>query len=176
MNYRNCSDLLYCKGAALAEPSGNAQGGPLNLVGALYDCVGVDALPSTLDLMNAGIVLTDATCRIVHVNMAAEQLMDGGALLCIEDMLSARHARSAAELHQAITDAAAGTAPDSPKGGTTVVAKGIGGPDLAVWVLPLDGGLRRTCGGSFEASVAVFIRRLGDTCPLPPRFSATAAR
>ncbi len=160
----------------MAEPIGNAQGGLLDIVGGLHDCIGADVPFTALDLMNAGIVLTDAACRIVHANKVAEQLMDGGALLCIEDMLSARHARSAVELRDAITGTAEGAAVRIPKAGMAVIARGIGGPDLAVWVLPLDGRLRRQLGASLEASIAVLIRKPGDMSPFPPNSSAAPAR
>ena len=140
-----------------------------------------DTLSATLDLMNAGVVLTEADGRIVHANAVAERLIDSrNALRRDGDELTARDAQSAAELRQAISLAASGTTLDVPKSGITLALKAADGHDLAAWVLPLDRGLRRDLSAGFAARAAVFIRELGDTAPIPAelfvrRYAITAA-
>lgn len=128
-----------------------------------------DTLASVLDLLNAGVILTDGTGRIVHCNAAAARhLDDAGALRRGTSVLSGRDVPGAGELRQAIASAGSGTTTDIPKAGITVALKGPGERDLAAWVLPLDTGLRRDFGATYDARVAVFVRELGDTSPFPP--------
>lgn len=124
-------------------------------------------LSTALDLVHAGVVLTDASGMLVHANSAARQLLEGAVLLYSAGQLSARDPQSAIELRKAIASAASGTTADIPRAGISVVAKAPDGRDLAIWVLPLDRGLRHELGVSFAASVAVFIRELGDTSLFP---------
>jgi DNA-binding CsgD family transcriptional regulator len=140
-----------------------------------------DTLAATLDLMNAGVVLTEADGRIVHANAAAErQIESRNALRRDGAQLTAPDSQSAAELRLAIGFAASGTKLEVPKSGITVVLKATDGHDLAAWVLPLDRGLRRDLSAGVAARAAVFIRELGDTAPIPAelfvrRYAITAA-
>ena len=124
-------------------------------------------MSATLDLINAGVVLTEESGKIVHANKAARRLLDDGVLFGGGGQLTARDPHSASELRAAIASAGSGTTADVPRTGISVVAKASDGRDLAIWVLPLDGGLRHDLGASFAAAVAVFIRELGDTSPFP---------
>lgn len=127
-----------------------------------------DTLANALDLLMVAVVLTDATARIVHANEAARRhFEDGRAIRREGDQLGARAPECAAELSEAIANAASGGMIDFPKSGIAVCVTAAGGRDLAAWVLPLDGGLRRDLGATFAARVAVFIRELGDTSPFP---------
>jgi DNA-binding CsgD family transcriptional regulator len=140
-----------------------------------------DTLSATLDLMNAGVVLTEADGKIVHANAVAERLLDSrNAMRRDGGELTARDAQSATELRDAIALAASGTTLDIPKSGLTVALKAADGRDLAAWVLPLDGGLRGDLGANIAARAAVFVRELGDTSPIPAelfvrRYGITAA-
>ncbi len=124
-------------------------------------------LETTLDLLNAGVVLADGDGRIVHANTAARSFIEGSALSTANGQMSARNAQSASELRAAIASAAGGTTSDIPREGFSVLATNPDGRDLAIWVLPLDSGLRRDFGGTFAASVALFMRELGDTSSFP---------
>jgi DNA-binding CsgD family transcriptional regulator/PAS domain-containing protein len=125
-------------------------------------------LTATLDLMNAGVVLADDTGRIAFANQAAQRwLEDGSVLRRRGDQISAADAACADDLNRAIADAAGGTTIDIPRSGIVVPLKAASGSDLAAWVLPLDGGLRRELGAGFAARCALFIRELGNTSPFP---------
>ena len=127
-----------------------------------------DMLAAALDRLAVGIVLTDAECRIVHTNEAADRMFDDGSIVRrAGDQLAARDANAGRELTQAIADAASGTTIDIPRSGIVVPLTGEAGRDLAAWILPLDSGLRRELAAGFAARVAVFIRELGDTSPFP---------
>lgn len=127
-----------------------------------------DMLSATLDRLSVGVVLTDATARIVHKNEAAGRYLDSGtALRRNADFLSARVPEAANELAKAIKLATSGTTVDIPRSGIVVALPAAQGRDLAAWVLPLDSGLRKDLGATFAARAAVFIRELGDTAPFP---------
>ena len=122
-----------------------------------------DMLSATLEMLSVGIIMTDETARIVHANHAAERLLShAGALLRDGDRLSTRDSRAAFDLRQAVAEAARGSTISMPRSGIAVT---VG--DLAVWALPLDGGLRSELGGAFAAKAVLFIRELGDTRPFP---------
>ncbi len=125
-------------------------------------------LTAALDLMNAGVVLTDESGRIAFANQVASKWLNAGSVLRRRgDQLGALDPASADELSRAIADAASGTTIDIPRTGIVVPIKSEAGRDLAAWVLPLDSGLRHELGANFAARVAVFFRELGDTSPFP---------
>lgn len=114
-----------------------------------------------LDLLSAGIILTDAKGKIVHTNSAAERMLDGCVLLCVDDELSARDSKSADGLQAAIALAGKVRTPAAPKGVTSLIAKGWGARDIAIWVLSLDNSIRLPLAASAAARVAVFAQELG---------------
>lgn len=123
-------------------------------------------LSATLELLTVGVLLTDKNGRVLHANGAAERILDDGSVLARDqDRLMARNAVSSKELGQAIANAANGTTLDG--GGAVVPLRSEDGSELAAWVLPLDGGLRRDLGAAFAARVAVFLREIGALDPLP---------
>ncbi len=124
-------------------------------------------LTATLDLVNSGVVITDAFGQIIHANRAADRMLGGNALSNRNGKLSATDPASAKQLREALTDAASGTTANIPSEGVCVVARATRARDLAVWVMPLDGGLRQQFGNHFGASIAVFIREIGDTSLFP---------
>lgn len=127
-----------------------------------------DQLHAILDMISVGVVLLDQNESIVHANREATRLLDeASALRRDRDQLTATHAQSAAELRTAIASAAQGITLNIAKTGIVVSVRNSSGPELAAWVLPLDGGLRRDLGASYQAKAAVFIRVLGDTSPVP---------
>jgi hypothetical protein len=82
------------------------------------------------------------------------------------DYLSARSPEATHELKQAIEAAASRSPMEFPKSGIAIPITGArDNGDLAAWVLPLDRGLRNELAAPFAASVAVFLRELGDTSP-----------
>ena len=126
-----------------------------------------DMLSATLETLRVGIVLTDGTGKIIHANGAASRLIEDGIALHRDvHLLTARHRESARELSQAIATAASGTSVDLSPTGVAVSLRGKE-RDLVAWILPLDGGLRRDLGAQFTARVAVFLREMGDSSPVP---------
>jgi DNA-binding CsgD family transcriptional regulator/PAS domain-containing protein len=127
-----------------------------------------DMLAATLDRLAVAIVLAESDGRVVHANAAAKRYLDeGGALRCVADQIAAVDPASARDLAQAIADAASGTTIDIPRSGIVVSLRDRHGRDLAAWVLPLDGGLRRDLGTGLAARVAIFMREIGDASPFP---------
>lgn len=127
-----------------------------------------DRLSSVLNLISAGVFLTDGQAHVIYANAAATRHLDAKkALRKRNGMLVACDPASSRDLRKAILDAASGAVNSSPSASTTIAVKGVEGADLAVWVLPLDSGLRRELGGTFTATVAIFVRELGDTSAFP---------
>jgi DNA-binding CsgD family transcriptional regulator len=108
-------------------------------------------------------VLTDEASRINHLNnVALRHLKDGRVLRRDADRLSAHDPKSASDLRQAIAHAAGGSTVAMPCSG---IALPIG--NLAAWVLPLDGGLRREFGLAYAARSVVFISEQQSSQPFP---------
>ncbi len=112
--------------------------------------------PSRTDENPIGIVLTDGSARILHANAIAEEMLDGCALLCIEDELSARDVRSDTRLRTAIRNAARMRNLTAHADAAPLIVNGPGTRALAVRILPVAG-LVRLPDGSLP-SVAVFVQ------------------
>lgn len=127
-----------------------------------------DMMSATLDLLTTGIILTDQKSRIVHANRAGLRLLEeNDAIGRNGDHLTAHDPTATGELTNAINLAAAGDSMHLQQSGIAVPIRRNGRGDLAAWVLPLDRGLRNELAAPFAATVAVFIRELGDTSPFP---------
>jgi DNA-binding CsgD family transcriptional regulator/PAS domain-containing protein len=127
-----------------------------------------EMLSAAFDLLTIGIILVDGKSRIAHANAVGLRLLnEGGAVRRDGDYLSCRDPKIAAELSLAIQNAASGSTADFPRSGIALPISKSDGDDLAAWILPLDRGLRNELAGSFAASVAVFLRQLGDLSPFP---------
>lgn len=127
-----------------------------------------DMLSAAFDLLTIGIILVDDKARIVHANAVGNRLLDErNAVRRDGDHLSCRDPKTANELALAIQNAASGNTADFPKSGIALPISKTDGSDMAAWILPLDGGLRNQFAISFAASVAVFLRQLGDMSPFP---------
>lgn len=127
-----------------------------------------DMLSATIEYLRVGIVLTDNEGRIIHANRSAFRMIkDSSALSSGTNVLTPRNPESAHDLAQAIGSAASGTSVEIPGTGIAVALRASDENDLAAWVLPLDGGLRKDLGAKFTAQVAIFLREMGDTSPIP---------
>lgn len=127
-----------------------------------------DRLSSALDLLAVGIVLAQGDGRIVHANREAQRMFEGaGPLRLANGRLTSRDPLANRELEAAVAGAASGSSLDLPRNGHAVAVRSEEGRELDMWVLPLDGGLRRDIGGDFSASVAIFIREHGASAPVP---------
>lgn len=142
-------------------------------------------LAGVLDLLTMGVILVDATGRIVRENAQGRAILAAGQpLRCHGDHLTAVDTRSAACLRDAIGRAAIGAA-DVPSSGFPVVITSGNGADLAAWVMPLKPRAVEGVSGAGEhgclGQVAVFVRELVATCDAVPvehfakRFGLTPA-
>lgn len=127
-----------------------------------------DRLSCVLDLINAGVVLTDGIAHVVYANAAAVRHLDakklsGSATISSLPAVRGRQGNYGWRFSTPPRGAVNSSLPTS----TTLAVKGDDGVDFAVWVLPLDSGLRRELGATFTATVAIFIRELGDTSAFP---------
>jgi DNA-binding CsgD family transcriptional regulator/PAS domain-containing protein len=140
------------------------------MIADLLDVRGLrhDALSATFDLLTVGVILVDDKSRICYANRAAMRKIDEkSAVRRSNEELSARDPKAAAHLKDAVSKAAQSSVYELAKTGIVVPIPGVGGRDLAAWVLPLDAGLRSRFGAPFSAIAAIFLRELGETSLLP---------
>jgi DNA-binding CsgD family transcriptional regulator len=131
-------------------------------------------LADTLDGISAGMLLVDATGRIVHANGA------GHVMLAAADVLRAKAGRLAvndAQADQALADAFA----SAGNGDVAIGIKGVSVPLLAhggeryvAHVLPLTSGARRRAGTGYAAVAALFVHQAALDAPSPPEAIAKA--
>jgi DNA-binding CsgD family transcriptional regulator len=124
-------------------------------------------LADTLDGLSAGLCLVDAGGRIVHVNAAAQAILEIGDILrSVGGKLVARDAQADRTLRDVL--AAAGQGDEAP--GTRGIAVPLSGQDGERYVahaLPLTSGLRRSAG--FPAAVAaLFIHKTAPAVSAHP--------
>ncbi len=118
-----------------------------------------------LDVFNGApvaIVLTDGRGCILDVNEAGQRMLDGCALLCLDDELAARDRASDIALRAAIVRAGRmHRQPSQRIELTSILVKGVGGVSpFAVWVMPISENLGFSISGSAKARVAIF------ACPM----------
>jgi hypothetical protein len=107
---------------------------------------------------SVGIILTDALGKIVHTNAAAERLLDGCSLMCLEDDLAARDLKTDELLRAALANAAKVrfASPFAPP--SLIIAKGPGTRELSICVARIEEDIRRSFMTRSPARVAVFVR------------------
>jgi DNA-binding CsgD family transcriptional regulator/PAS domain-containing protein len=146
------------------------------LIGRVIDLKATEAamLSATLDGVSAGMLLVDATGRIVHANAA------GHAMLATADMLRAAGGWLVAADPQ-VQAALREVFLASREGDLAIGDKGIAVPMLAqdgarhvIHVLPLAAGARRP--SSHAAVAALFVRKAALEGPSPPEAIAKAYR
>ncbi len=114
--------------------------------------------------MPMGIILTDGVGKILHANAAAEDMLDGCPLLCLEDELASRDSRSDAPLRAAIIRAGnSRSAARARKEMTSLIVNGPGSRSLAVWVMPITGHLKLPAEAFASPRVAVFATAMETT-------------
>ena len=130
------------------------------------------ALYVTLDHVEAGVFLVDATGAITFANKPAKAALRESALIRIADnVLRATEPAADTVLHDAFATAAKGDASIGVRG--VAVPLGDVGPDR--WfahVLPLTSGRRQAAGEASGAVAAVFIRKIAPNAP--PALEAVA--
>jgi len=128
----------------------------------------------TLDGIGAGMLLVDATGRVMHANRA------GHAMLAKSDVLHAASGRLVAsdpQTDRALADIFA----TAGNGDAAIGVKGVALPLLArdgeryvAHVLPLTSGTRRRAGANYRAAAALFVHRAALDGPSPPEAIAKA--
>jgi len=140
------------------------------LIGKVIDIQKAEAasFADTLDGISAGMVLVDATGRIVHANVA------GHVMLSAADVLRAKAGRLAVNDPQS-DQVLADTFATAGNGDAAVGIKGVAVPLVAcdgeryvTHVLPLTSGARRRAGSSYAAVAAVFVHKAALDTPSPP--------
>jgi DNA-binding CsgD family transcriptional regulator len=116
-------------------------------------------LADTLDGLSASLCLVDAGGRIVHVNAAAQAILDAGDVLrTVEGKLAARDAQADRTLREVFAAAGEGDEALGTKG-IAVPLTGEEGERFVVHALPLTSGARRRARITCMAVAALFIRR-----------------
>jgi DNA-binding CsgD family transcriptional regulator len=128
----------------------------------------------TLDGISAGMLLVEATGRIVHANSA------GLAILTKAEVLRAAGGRLVAndqQSDQVLADIFA----SAGEGDAAIGIKGIalplntrGGERYVAHVLPLTSGARRRSGAVYRAAAALFVHKAALDAPSPPEAVAQA--
>jgi DNA-binding CsgD family transcriptional regulator/PAS domain-containing protein len=115
-------------------------------------------LADTLDGLSAGLCLVDAGGRIVHVNAAAQAILDAGDVLrSVEGRLAARDAQADRTLREVFAAAGQGDEALGTKG-IAVPLTGEDGERYVAHALPLTSGARQSAGITHTAAAALFIR------------------
>lgn len=125
-------------------------------------------LATALDKLSVSIILTDRLGRVVHTNEPAKSMLASCSALSVKNgAISASNPQSHSELLQAIRQAGDGTTIEVSRSGAVTVLLEQGKPGYAAWILPLDRGLRSDLAADYAAEVAIFVKEIGDTRPLP---------
>jgi DNA-binding CsgD family transcriptional regulator len=151
------------------------------MIGKLIDLSRVEAaaMADTLDGLQAGMFLVDATGKLVHANASGRAMLNEGNVLHANGKLVALDAQADEALRDVFVAAS--------NGGTAIGEKGIAvrltardGDQFVTHVLPLTSGARRQAGASYAAVAAVFVQKAGqDVSPalemLAEQFELTPA-
>jgi DNA-binding CsgD family transcriptional regulator len=117
----------------------------------------------TLDGLSAGIFLVDAGCRIVHANVAGDEMLRADDFLCsIGGQLVAGNAQVNRTLREIFADNCG-----APGGkGTALPLTAHDGERYVMHVLPLTSAARTAIGMAYKAVAALFVRKvaLGTPC------------
>ena len=124
-----------------------------------------EALETTLNALTSGVYLVDRLGRIIYMNSTAEQQIENGYVIRIENNRLAPIDRMArAALGRAIDEAIAEEAV-IPETGFSLALPSREGAGLVATILPLYRGERRNLCGAFAAMAAIFVQ---DPIIVPP--------
>jgi DNA-binding CsgD family transcriptional regulator/PAS domain-containing protein len=125
-------------------------------------------LADALDGLSAGLYLVDAGGRIVHLNAAAQAILDADDILrTLNGRLVARDAQAERTLQQVFAAAGKGDEALGTKG-IAVPLTGEEGERYVAHALPLTSGARPRPGVTQTAAAALFIRRTAPAAPVRP--------
>jgi DNA-binding CsgD family transcriptional regulator len=133
------------------------------MIGKLIDLSRVEAaaMADTLDGLQAGMFLVDASGKLVHANASGRALLSEGNLLHANGKLVALDSQADEALRDAF--AAAGRN-DAVLADTSLAVRltSRDGDQFVTHVLPLTSGARRQAGAFYSAVAAVFVQRAGQ--------------
>ena len=151
------------------------------MIGKLVNLSRVDAaaMADTLDGLQAGMFLVDASGRLMHANASGRAMLSEGNVLHANGKLVALDAQGDNALREVLLAAGNGDAALGERG-VTVNLTARGGEQFVTHVLPLTSGARRRAGQSYAAVAAVFVQKAGhDPSPalemLAQQFELTPA-
>ncbi|MCK1387184.1 LuxR family transcriptional regulator [Bradyrhizobium sp. 21] len=124
----------------------------------------------TLDGLDVGLYLVDATARLVHANTAGQAILDAcNVLLEIRGHLVACDPAVSQTLRRVF--AASGHGDSVPAtSGIAMPMIGLDGDRYVAHVLPLTSGARLHAGAAYSAAAALFVRKAA--LAMPPRSEA----
>jgi DNA-binding CsgD family transcriptional regulator len=140
------------------------------LVGKVIDLKTIEAaaLADSLDTLNAGMFLVDATGRIAHANLSGHMMVSEARVVCAPGgKLRAIDPQTHQALLDSFTAAGSGDAVLGRKG-IAVPLSARDGDRYVAHVLPLTCGSRRKAGVSYAAVATVFINKAALDLPSPP--------
>jgi DNA-binding CsgD family transcriptional regulator len=146
------------------------------LVGRVLDLRKAEAasLADTLDGINAGIFLIEATGHVVHANAAAHvMLSDADILRSAGGRLIANDPQTDQTLADTFSTADNGDAAIGIRG-IAVPLTARTGEGYVAHVLPLTSGARKRAGTSYAAAAALFVHKATPTTPSAPEAIAKA--
>jgi DNA-binding CsgD family transcriptional regulator len=120
------------------------------------------------DGLRAGFFLVDATGRIIHANLAGNDMLDDGDFL---RSIGGRLVAGDAHVDQLLREAAAGAATGDIEIGRKGIAVPLSAHDgerYVAQVLPLSAGMRRRVGAGVAAVAALFVRKATMEFLTPP--------
>ena len=132
------------------------------------------AFADTLDGLAAGMILIDATGRIVHANTSGLAMLDEGSVIRGKGGKFAVADAQAEHLLRDILVSAAGGDAITGAQGVAVPLTASHGVRYVAHVLPLTSGARRTAGIAYSAVAAVFVRKAALDLPHPMEAIADA--
>jgi DNA-binding CsgD family transcriptional regulator len=151
------------------------------MIGKLVNLSRVDAaaMADTLDGLQAGMFLVDASGRLMHANASGRAMLSQGNVLHANGKLVALDAQGDNALREILLAAGNGDAALVERG-VTVHLTARDGEQFVTHVLPLTSGARRRAGQSYAAVAAVFVQKAGhDPSPalemLAQQFELTPA-
>ena len=144
------------------------------LIGRVIDLKTAEAatFAQILDGLSAGMLLVDASGRIVHANAKGHALLaEGSVLSTVGRKLTAHDASAEQALHDVFLAAGSGDAAVGIKG-IAVPIKARSGEQYVAHVLPLTSGARQRAGKTYTAAAAVFVQKAALATPSPPEVIA----
>lgn len=136
------------------------------MIGKLINLSRIEAaaLADTLDGLEAGMFLVDATGRLVHANASGRAMLSDGNLVHANGRPLALEAQADEALRDVFLSAGNADAAIHDKS-VAVRLNARDGDHFVTHVLPLTSGARRQAGASYAAVAAVFVQKAQDSMP-----------